>query len=156
MEDRLAGEVRFEATDGLIRAFARRYGRKCRINMTEDFYQEAQLAVADGKDPLNAIRYAYRYWEFGYSGHRHVPYDRPVHVEVKLDKEEEEGGTAFVDILDEGFESKVISRDYLQQIYERCGYRSQQTMRANYFGEPCVWRPEVKAELLAVVSQLKG
>lgn len=52
----------YTLNQGLRRA--KTLGRKARLDITEDLEQEARLAAFLGRDPVDAVRVAYKHWQF--------------------------------------------------------------------------------------------
>jgi len=108
-----------------------------------DLMEEAELAEWCGKDPCDAVKWAWKYWEFGKSEHRRSKHEKPTHLEPR----EWEGSS-------NSPENEIIDRDLLRRIWNGVGDKARAAMKANYAGAPYVWRPEVKCELRAVADDL--
>lgn len=127
-----------------IKKTAAKWGRRYRFSIVEDLEQEGYLAVESGKDPHDAIMNAWKYWQWEdlHQGkHKSPP---PVKV----------GEAHEFELVMESHEGRVIARDFLKKIFAAVGKKARATMTANYTGAHCVWRPEVKAELLRVATEV--
>ncbi len=130
--------------ESIIKRTAAKWGRRYRFSIVEDLEQEGHLALARGKDPHDAIINGWKYWRWEdlHQG-RH---EGPPLVKVGEPREFE--------LVTESPERTLLARDLLEKIFLAVGDKARATMTANYTGAHCVWRPEVKAELLEAASSV--
>lgn len=130
-----------------VHKLAKRCARRTQGDYREtfsDFMQEALFAEWLGKDPIDAVRQAWKYWVFGNRHHGRVKFEKPVFFEPRA-----------IELSGKSIEEEIIIRDLLKKIWQRVGTKARAAMRANYIGAPYVWRSEVKAEFLRVAAGLK-
>jgi hypothetical protein len=130
-----------------IRKWAKKWASRTQSDYREtfsDFMQEALFAEWRGKDPIDAVRQAWKYLEFGKTEHRKSKHDKPILVEPRE-----------YEHITKSIEGEIVNRDLIRKIWQRVGAKARAAMRANYIGAPYVWRPEVKAELFKAAMEFE-
>lgn len=136
--------AKLSANPAVVKLSARKWGRRCRFSMVEDFHQEAMLAQLENRDAIDAVRHAWKYWVFGTRHHGRVGFDRPVHVGPVRDYELRAGSV----------DEEIIVRDLVAKIWQRASRRAREAIQANLVGSPYVWRPEIGSELRAIAASM--
>lgn len=106
-------------------------------DMVDDFKQEAELAMIEGADPVDAVRFAYRYWVFGRRGHHRSKIEIPKFVDVSK-----------VQLSTPSIEADFADREFLNKLWNTSSVKARAAIKAAILGKRHVWRTEVKKELL--------